>query len=330
MRLVPIILLLILCATQSVSSQQKGIEILQVYVDVQVEEEEGIADFILKSRAVNEISSKTALVISFPNQYYDINVQIGKQVVPSRVTVQEGWTVIEITPITKIDQDQSFIIEITGKFNPEITKTETGTNVLRYDWGLNFPVDSFTIEVVLPYGALLAAQQENPNIFPSTAILDTNGTHMTISWLNLTYVEPNNIQTVIVEYLDNKNTSAEQSLFLPLLAGIIAGMIISLTIAMAIMKWKGINPRASTIEKPHTEIQIKTIYKPIVLKPQQVRILELIKENEPLPQSALIDFMGLSKSRVSQYLKELEEQNLIVREKDGKENLVFLKQDVEL
>lgn len=326
-----IIPLLILCMAHPAVSQQTGIEVLQVHASVQIGGNEGNAQFILKSQLINEIIP-TSFEVTIPNKYFDIIVRIEKQIVPIRVSVHNGWTSIEITPITSINQGQTFIIEITAKFNPENTKTEAGTNLLRFDWGINYPVNSFTIQITLPYGAVLTTQQGNPNLFPSTASLDTNGTHVTLSWLNLTYAEPNNIQTVIVEFQEYNNEEKSQNNIWTLLVGIFIGMGLTVAFTWAAMKARGIDPKtiATKIEAPQTEIQIKTIYKPIVLKPQQVRILELIKENEPLQQSTLIDFMGLSKSRVSQYLKELEEQNLIVREKDGKENLVFLKQDVEL
>ncbi len=323
--------LLIFATTQPVISQQTDIRIMRVLLDIQIVENFGIAEFSLTSQSKNEIS--VPFSINVPGEYYDAKVNIDGQIVPIRTETVQGWTTIEITPIVKINQNQVFNLVISTKFKPETTHTSPNAILLRFDWGMNYPVNYFDIVLTLPHGKFLTTKQDSLNLFPSTASLSTNGTNISVKWFNLTYTEPNNIQTVIVEYGDGIGGETKPNQLLLLSFGIIIGIAMAIVSTIIAVKIKGMDPFAVMrfhLHKPETEIQIKTIYKPIVLKPQQVRILEFIKQHEPVSQSSLIDWMGLSKSRISQYLKDLENHNLIVREKDGKENLVYLRQDVDL
>ena len=278
-----------------------------------------------------DISSNFDLV--FPLVLDEVSTFINGTPVPTRVVSEDGKTTITITPI-KIIEDVA-TVQIEARLLADISYTEDGTQLFRYVIGLNHEVSSVNVSITLPKFSSIVSDGNQLNVFPSDYEILSDGQRTTVSWVDV-FLPQSSIRTVIVEYEVPALTSAERasnssfSFVLGLVLGI-SLIILGLTIWLLYTRT---SPRKliSLLSMGDDEgVKIKTVVRPIILKPHQRSILEILGENDNgITQNDLVLLLGLSKSRVSQHLKELEELDIIVKEKVGRQNMIYLNTEIEL
>ncbi len=314
-----------------VSQNPVDIEIIEMETHLTLEETEVNWQTTIKLMVFGNIDSETSINFLFPTKISISEANMDGFPIPYRSTIQEESTSIELTPIRTISNGSIASLNLVGSFSPQKTEIEENKNLFRYSWALNFDVESFKLYVTLPRFSVINVEGETLNIFPSASTILTNGTHIIIGWENLSIDRDLEPQSIIVEFQTGAPAESNSNMFLMLFIGIVLGTAISAgaVYIFLLRTGKSISWLFTEVEQPEHSVEIRTVYRPVILKPQHRRIMEIIKEHEPCPQSLLIDTMGLSKSRISQYIKELENWELISKQKDGKENIIFLNFDLE-
>ncbi len=278
-----------------------------------------------------DVSSNFDLV--FPLILDGVSTFINATPVPTRVVSGDGKTTITITPIKIIEKVAE--IRIDANLLADTSSTEDGTQLFRYVIGLNYAVSSVNVSITLPKFSSVVSDGNQLNVFPSDYEISTDGQRTTVSWLDV-FLPESSIRTVIVEYEVPALTSTDSpsNSSLDFILGFVLGiglLIFGLTIWLLYTRTP---PRKliSLLSMSDDEgVKIKTVVRPIILKPHQRSILEILGENDNgITQNDLVLLLGLSKSRVSQHLKELEELDIIVKEKVGRQNMIYLNTEIEL
>lgn len=146
-------------------------------------------------------------------------------------------------------------------------------------------------------------------IFPKASRITSDGQRIKIIW-EKENVKANDSIAILVKFKEKKDYS-----FLIYL--LIAAAAIIILLAVIVIK-----------RKPKIETVIKTRTRKIEehLKEDEAQIVRILKSRErQCEQGTLRVITGFSKAKLSGLLKELEDRNIIHKEKRGKKNIVFLR-----
>ena len=168
--------------------------------------------------------------------------------------------------------------------------------------------DEFIIRITLPEEAILKTSMKGniPSILPKPRRLETDGRIISVVW-RMENVTAGEELPVIINYNEPVNP---MWFVIPVILIII---LIPLTIAL-VKKRPHKEP-----EKPEFKIEKH-------LKEDEEQVITILKDREgECEQGTLRVITGFSKAKLSGLLKELEERNVLHREKRGKKNRVFLR-----
>ncbi len=198
------------------------------------------------------------------------------------------------------------------------TKQLTDDNNLIVSLNMPYDVNDLTVKVTLKEGITLAKKISKDEVassavYPYPKLLTTDGQDIIIGW-NEKGIAKGQEAAYLVRYKESGFPW-----FIVLLIAVIIGLIIFI-----IFK----KPRVEVITK-------KEIVKEIVekgtnieehLKEDEAQVVNILKQRESqCEQGTLRVITGFSKAKLSGLLKELEDRNVIHKEKRGKKNLVFLR-----
>ena len=288
------------------------------------------------------------------NFIYNMEVRIEKILLnntpsPSRMIADQDKSTIEIIPIFEINENEILIIELIGFININRENLQNENWLYRYNWGLNYVIPKMSLIIFLPESSFIEGSEDSLQVFPKGYAISSNGKSIIITWDNLVLAEPSGTNTVIFEivipiedvYTNQRIENTNKSFhFQSFLLGILLVIFIFLSSIFILFKFYKISFRkyidnlkyflkSKEAKDGFDTTKIRTTRIPVIIKPQQKRILSIIQENGgTINQNDLVLQSGLSKARVSQYLKELDDLKLISREKQGRENLVYLKSDL--
>lgn len=84
----------------------------------------------------------------------------------------------------------------------------------------------------------------------------------------------------------------------------------------------------TALEKENKDKIVEEKFKALLagLDEDEKKVLVTVKEEEGIQQSTLKYRTGLSKTKLSMVIKELEDKNLVTKQEDGKTNKIYLKQ----
>ena len=195
----------------------------------------------------------------------------------------------------------------------------------RQDFLLDFKakddINKLSVKLVLPTYAVLAKPIDETTlasnaVFPKPSKLETDGQRLIILWERYNLKKDDNFSALVTYKFERSNA---------LLYVIILSIIFIGIIAYIIYK----KPRVKTIIK-RPKVRIKKVVKEVgiekYLKEDEEQVVNILKQKEgQCDQGTLRVITGFSKAKLSGLLKELEERNIVYKEKRGKKNLVFLK-----
>lgn len=205
----------------------------------------------------------------------------------------------------KTDLKENFTARL--EYSTQDLVTREGDNIQRfnYDQSIYRPVRNYTLRVLLPEGTGLADQsnETQQTIFPKEADIDNlNGRRFVVEWNNNPELGEVSYQ-ILFEGLESRNS-------LEILPIVLGGIILSL-IAIGVYRRKNLVNASSVIDE---------------LEKDQKMVVEMLKENNgEMLQKDIVDKSDYSKAKISGVVKELEERNIISKEKEGRSNKVVLK-----
>lgn len=167
--------------------------------------------------------------------------------------------------------------------------------------------NSVAIEARLPQGVFLDKPlSQGKSVYPDPSEVVSDGQRIIVRWgfndVNSGFKIP-----IFITY----NTSLN-----PLYIVIPLILALSLTVYLFVRKLK-----------TKTEVKEKIVSKPeLHLKEEEKQLVRIItQKGDSVEQSTLVLISGLSKAKVSQLLKELEERDIVKKVKKGKKNIIILK-----
>lgn len=185
--------------------------------------------------------------------------------------------------------------------------TREGNNIQRFNYNQSIyrPVRNYTLRVLLPEGTGLADQsnETEQTVLPEGADIDNlNGRRFVVEWNTNPELGEVSFQ-ILFEGLESRNSLN----FLPIVLG---GIILSL-IAIGVYRRKNLVNASSIIEE---------------LENDQKMVVEMLRDNNgEMLQKDIVDESDYSKAKISGVVKELEDRNIISKEKEGRSNKVVLK-----
>lgn len=248
-----------------------------------------------------DISELTTSKLTYSTSYRirDVNVTIDGE--KADCEVQRSQILSEIRCET--DKKNNFSAQIRFRASGIIQRAN-GRNIFRYSKSFPSPTDNFRMNVVLPTGTGLVDSQNasTPVVLPKDYGTESNGRRITVSWDRKPDLGESIEFRVIYEQLSDQNTGINIGRIL------IALMAILATGSIGYLGWRKINQ--SDIEKLYEE-----------LSEDEIELIELLRDNEgELLQKEAVDRSEYSKAKISEVVSSLEEQEIIVKEKEGRSN----------
>lgn len=302
-------------------------------------------EIIMVKLLENYTASKTINII-FQEIIKIETVNINDTQSPNRVIYNNERSEITITPIMEFKENDILFIEFIGTFIADLEQIENERWIFSYNWGINYYIPKMRLSIALPEFSIISGNEKLLDIFPSGYNFTSNGKNIIINWDNLVRSEPSETNTIIIkmEHLvgaDQSEINGNEAFNMGnFLQGMISILLIIILLIILVIQFSKLSIKQFTNnvkfifkntegEENVSATKIKTIIIPVILKPQLKDILLLIQENGGMMnQNDLVMQSGFSKSRISLYLKELDELELISKEKQGREKLVYLKVDI--
>jgi len=164
------------------------------------------------------------------------------------------------------------------------------------------------IKVILPEGATLDRLYHNDNqgsVYPKPSKLETNGKNLIIIWENKAESYKEFPMFLVYNY---KNFN-----YLILIVSLLMILVIVYLI------FKTVKKRKLKIKK----VKVDNIEKH--LKENEKLIVSILKQKKECSQSTLVTLTNMSKASLSRLLDDLEERNIIIKERYKNKNIIKLK-----
>ncbi len=217
-----------------------------------------------------------------------LSINLGSSIVCNNFNAKKVVYHVHTIPITTS-------IKNLEKFSHRFTVTQTTGKVV--------------VSIKLPYGAALVEQSKlqgtGLNSFePSSGKQGSDGRRIFVEWdLERPQLGETNDYSVVFEYVK----PVEYSVFIIILAGIIAAFLILLYFFLRKRNVKDFLP---------------------VLTDQERKIMEIIIREKQVDQRVIVKETDFSKAKVSRILQDLEKRGLIDKKPKGRTNIITLKKAI--
>lgn len=202
------------------------------------------------------------------------------------------------------------------------------------DFRASYDMDNLDISLILPENAVLKTKVQDgtsSSIFPNADLIATDGKSIMLKWSFEDISKGNNIN-FFVRYKEPKTYEVLYILILILF------LVLLLYYFRVSKKSKpqyrviqvdeaAAEQKPQTNEKPEAKEESKSSFE-LHLKEAEQQVINVLKLKEgKCEQGTLRIATGFSKATLSRILKELEDRKVVLKEKRGKKNLVFLRKD---
>lgn len=184
-----------------------------------------------------------------------------------------------------------------------------------------YDIDELYVRLTLPdntvlYQPLSDSALSSGSAYPKPSEASTDGQSITLKWY-FSNVKRNDEKSFFVKYKSQTGLSY-------MIMAIVAGVVLIAGIAYLMLSRK---PEVKEVEKVVEKIVEKKEGFEKHLKEDEEQVVNILKQREgQCEQGTLRVITGFSKAKLSGLLKELEDRNIIYKEKRGKKNLVFLRE----
>ena len=190
-----------------------------------------------------------------------------------------------------------------------LVQDEQDRHVFEYTQDFIRPTLNYSLSVTLPQGNIVAEQEDvsRPVITPSGAEISTNGQLITVKW----NVRPPEGETLLGDTTNfnilYRTISEEDQNGIPI-ETIFVGLVLAVLVVTAIALGRRFFRKS--VEDEFDE-----------LSDDQIELIDLLRENEgSMLQKDIVNTMDYSKAKVSGIVKELVENEILEKEKEGRSN----------
>lgn len=189
-------------------------------------------------------------------------------------------------------------------FYGKTNKEKLNEKIYSFSYSFNIPLiaEEISIAAILPERVIIAHTENS--IFPSKYFLatDPSGRRIVVSWKLDNNGKIDFLTKIIVEIpLEEKKTGLTQ------IVSYFAFPIVIILIVFYYLKFL----RKETIES--------------ILNENERKIVEILREKKKIVQKDLVQYLELSKAKVSRMVKDMEKRGIIEVERRGRNNILKLK-----
>lgn len=202
------------------------------------------------------------------------------------------------------DYRENFTVELDYKTSG-IVNRQNNVNIFRYSQSIYRPIENYNIKVLLPEGTGLIDQEDisTPVIEPKGGVVGSEGRRIHIEWNQ----EPSLGETVsfqaTYEQLSPNYTTIIVSIVL---------ILLSIGIVRFYREHKSKSKASEVIDS---------------LSEDEQDVLKILREEEDMLQKDIVDRSEYSKAKISGVISALEEKEIIEKEKEGRSNRVYVKEE---
>lgn len=183
----------------------------------------------------------------------------------------------------------------------DLVETEQKVNTFYYSENFIRPTDNYSLKVILPSGAgiLDSKNLSEPVISPPTDNIGSNGRRITVTWNNDPTIGETHSYKIMYENLSNQNNYAQIGLAAIAVLLIGAGGFFGFRYVMR-----------ENVENKYDD-----------LSEDQIEIVEILRGNGgEMLQKDVVDSLDYSKAKVSGIVSDLVDEDIVVKEKEGRSN----------
>ena len=290
------------------NSEEKPVEIISqnTIIDI-INENEIIVDEDINIRNVN--NTKISQVDYLLNQSFK-NLQIQDKDGILAYDPPDEMGIIKIYLRSSINHNQSVLLRVTYNLDRELPKVEGKPSyyyfqILKYNY---YFTQRHLITVRLPKNSFIHEFEDFSNsFFPSNATKDDSGNRFYITW-EFRDLLPDTTNQIFIWFDEPFNT--KQLLFWSIF-GPFVGLALGSISVLILMRRR---------EKSRM-IEIEKIY---LTENQKILLKTIDEHGGNLLQKEIMELTGFTKSKISRNLSPLEEKQLIIKEKWGREYKIFI------
>lgn len=241
-----------------------------------------------------------------PATYNPKNLRARDGIGPMDCSVRRFETGREILCTPRVTENYTVTIQYTGEFS----SFRNGHRVFSYEKGVSVPLNAFRLRVLLPEGTGLIDTKQPYT--PSDGRVGSEGRRIFLEW---TADSPQLADRF--RYRIAYEQLAVVDKYEPLIY--VLGMLVIVLAAAG-----------GVIYLRRTREQRKTIASvfPVLKEDEQEVLRYIIDEEGEVEQRQIVSDMSYSKAKVSRLISDLEERNLLEKEKAGRVNVVRLTREV--
>ncbi|MFB6209203.1 MAG: helix-turn-helix transcriptional regulator [Candidatus Nanohaloarchaea archaeon] len=201
--------------------------------------------------------------------------------------------------ICETDRKRNFSVELSFKFEDIVDKNGE-KNVFKYTHPIYRPTDRFRLKVILPEGSgLMNDENISRSISPAKGNIGSTGRRIFVEWDQKPRIGETLSYEVRYEEFKTRGNGLR----------ILAALLLVLIIApLVYLYWKRLN--REEIEKLYSE-----------LSDDQMKIVEMLRENDgEMLQKEVVSESDYSKAKISGLVSDLVEEDIVIKEKDGRSN----------
>lgn len=230
------------------------------------------------------------------------NLEVQIEGEPTQCNYEDTGLGAEISCQT--DYYENFTATINYNTAGLITPRESAS-IFRYSQNIYRPTDQYNFKVILPEGTGLLDQENvsTPVIEPDFGEVGSEGRRIHVEWSQ----DPELGETISFQAVyENLNTDFRNIILL------IVAMILAAGSIRYFKNYRSSSQATSVIDS---------------LSEDQREVVELLKQEESMLQKDIVDSSKYSKAKISGLVSELEDLDLIEKEKEGRSNRIKLKDE---
>lgn len=186
-----------------------------------------------------------------------------------------------------------------------LTRSVNGVNIFRYSQSIYRPIDEYNFRVSLPEGTGIIDQENvsTPVIEPSGGDVGSEGRRIHVEWSE----EPSLGDTMSYQ-VTYEQLSPDYS-----------NIVIAITIVLLIIGLYRFYQRQRSRSKSRDVIDSLT--------EDEREVFMILMEEEDMLQKDIVDESEYSKAKISGVISSLEEEGLVTKEKEGRSNRIYVKEE---
>ncbi len=202
------------------------------------------------------------------------------------------------------DYRQNFTVDLEYETSG-LTNSQNSVNFFRYSQSIYRPIENYNIKVILPEGTGLIDQTNisTPVIEPESGVVGSEGRRIHVEWS----ISPSLGETVSFQAAYEQLSPNYRMVIV-----VIASILLIAGLFRFYLRQRSKSESSNIIES---------------LPEDEQDVLSILRENSDMLQKDIVDESEYSKAKISGVISSLEEKEIIEKEKEGRSNRIYVKEE---